>query len=79
MLPEIEEKLRMCPSLPSPPTIAAQIINLVHDPEVDIKKFTQLLRCDPALSSKILRIANSPVYPYPKKIENLHQAMMTSR
>lgn len=76
MLPEIEEKLRLCPSLPSPPTIAAQIINLVNDPEVDIKKFTDLLRCDPALSSKILRIANSPVYPYPKKIENLHQALM---
>ncbi|MGD9852394.1 MAG: HDOD domain-containing protein [Nitrospirales bacterium] len=76
MRPEIEEKLRLCPSLPSPPTIAAQIINLVNDPEVDIKKFTDLLRCDPALSSKILRIANSPVYPYPKKIENLHQALM---
>ncbi|MDR4494072.1 MAG: GGDEF domain-containing protein [Nitrospirales bacterium] len=76
MLPEIEEKLRSCPSLPSPPIIAAQIINLVNDPEVDIKKFTALLRCDPALSSKILRIANSPVYPYPKKIENLHQALM---
>lgn len=76
MRAEIEEKLRLCPSLPSPPTIAAQIINMVHDPEVDIKNFTDLLRCDPALSSKILRIANSPIYPYPKKIENLHQALM---
>ena len=76
MKPEIEEKLRLCTSLPSPPTIAAQIINLVNDPEVDIKKITALLHCDPALSSKILRIANSPIYPYPKKVENLHQALM---
>jgi len=76
MRAEIEEQLRSCSSLPSPPTIAAQIIALVNDSEVDIKQITSLLRCDPALSSKILRIANSPVYPYPKKIENLHQALM---
>jgi diguanylate cyclase (GGDEF)-like protein len=74
--PDIAEKLRACQTLPSPPTIAAEIITLVNEPEIDIKKFTALLACDPALSSKILRFANSPVYPYPKKIENLQQALM---
>lgn len=74
--PDIAEKLWACQTLPSPPTIAAEIITLVNEPEIDIKKFTALLACDPALSSKILRFANSPVYPYPKKIENLQQALM---
>lgn len=76
MTPELQAKLKACPNLPSPPTIALQIIALANDPESDFKKIIQLLSCDPALSSKILRIANSPIYPYVKKVENLHQALM---
>ena len=76
MTPELEEKLKSCPNLPSPPTIAIQIIQLANEPETDFKKIIKLLTCDPALASKILRIANSPIYPYVKKVENLHQALM---
>jgi len=76
MTPELQEKLKACPNLPSPPTIAVQIIKLANDPESDFKKIIQVLTCDPALASKILRIANSPIYPYVKKVENLHQALM---
>ena len=76
MTPELQAKLKACPNLPSPPTIAIQIISLANDPESDFKKLIQVLTCDPALASKILRIANSPMYPYAKKVENLHQALM---
>lgn len=76
MNPDIIKKLQSCPSLPSPPTIAMQIINLVNQPEIEVKDFTKLLNCDPALASKILRIANSGLYAYPKKVESLQQAIM---
>ncbi|MEX0830696.1 MAG: GGDEF domain-containing protein [Nitrospirales bacterium] len=76
MNPDLQAKLNACPNLPSPPIIAVQIIELANDPDSDFKKIIQLLSCDPALSSKILRIANSPLYPYVKKVENLHQALM---
>ncbi len=76
MTPELKEKLQSCPSLPSPTPIAVQIITLANEPEINIDRFIKILNCDPALASKILRIANSPVYPYSKKIENLHQAVM---
>ncbi len=76
MTPELEAKLQACPNLPSPPTIAVQIISLANDPEINFKRVIQVVNCDPALASKILRIANSPLYPYGKKVENLHQALM---
>ncbi len=76
MTPELKEKLQSCPSLPSPTPVAVQIITLANEPEVDFDRIIKILRCDPALASKILRIANSPLYPYGKKIENLHQAVM---
>ncbi len=76
MNPELEAKLKACPNLPSPPTVAVQIIELANEPEMDFKRIIQALNCDPALASKILRIANSPLYAYAKKVENLHQALM---
>lgn len=76
MTPELEKKLQSCPSLPSPTPVAVRIITLANEPEVDIDRIIKILHCDPALASKILRTANSPLYPYSKKIENLHQAVM---
>jgi diguanylate cyclase (GGDEF)-like protein len=76
MTPELKEKLQSCPSLPSPTPVAVQIITLANEPEIDLDRIIKILHCDPALASKILRIANSPLYPYCKKIENLHQAIM---
>ncbi|MDH5562905.1 MAG: GGDEF domain-containing protein [Nitrospirota bacterium] len=76
MNPELEKKLQACPNLPSPPTVAIQIIQLANQPDTDFQRIIELLNCDPALASKILRIANSPIYPYVKKVENLHQALM---
>jgi diguanylate cyclase (GGDEF)-like protein len=76
MNPELEAKLKACPNLPSPPAIAIQIVQLANEPEIDLDRIIHLLNSDPALSSKILRTANSPLYPYSKKIESLHQALM---
>ena len=76
MTPELAKKLQSCPSLPSPAPIAVRIITLANEPEVDLDHIIKILHCDPALASKILRTANSPLYPYSKKVENLHQAVM---
>ncbi len=76
MTPEIKKKLQSCPSLPTPTPIAVQIITLANEPEIDLHRFIGILNCDPALASKILRTANSSLYSYPKKIGNLHQAVM---
>ena len=76
MTPELEAKLKNCPNLPSPSAIALQIIQVANEPDVDFNQIIEILNCDPALSSKILRMANSPLYPYVKKVESLHQALI---
>ncbi|MDH3769536.1 MAG: GGDEF domain-containing protein [Nitrospirota bacterium] len=72
----LQEKLQSCPNLPSPPTIAVQILQLANEPEIDLKNLTKMLSCDPALACKILKMANSPIYAYSRKVDNLHQAVM---
>jgi diguanylate cyclase (GGDEF)-like protein len=73
---ELKERLQNCKGLPSPPGVATQIIALANDPEADIDQIAKVLSVDPATTTKILRIANSPMYAMQRKTENLRQALL---
>ena len=73
---EIEAKLRRSVNFPSPPGVATHIIELAQDPEIEMGKVAKALSMDSALSSKVLRIANSPLYAQRRKSENLRQALV---
>jgi diguanylate cyclase (GGDEF)-like protein len=74
--PEIEAQLRMSVNFPSPPGVATHIIELAQDPDIEMGKVAKALSMDSALSTKILRIANSPLYAQRRKSENLRQALV---
>jgi len=74
--PEIEAHLRSLVSFPSPPGVASHIIELARDPEIEMGKVAKVLSLDSALASKVLRIANSPLYAQRRKSENLRQALV---
>ena len=74
--PELERKLKTCRSLPSPPTFALKIIDLVNDPELDIDQAVKVFLLDPVIVSKILRIANSPLYASQRKVDTLQMAIL---
>ena len=76
MNPEIEAQLRLSVNFPSPPGVAAHIIELAQDPEIEMGKVAKALSMDSALSSKVLRIANSPLYAQRRKSDNLRQALV---
>lgn len=76
MNPEIEAHLRSLVNFPSPPGVATHIIELARDPEIEMGKVAKALSMDSALSSKVLRIANSPLYAQRRKSENLRQALV---
>jgi len=74
--PEIEAHLRSLVSFPSPPGVATRIIELARDPDIEMGKVAKALSLDSALSTKILRIANSPLYAQRRKSESLRQALV---
>ncbi len=74
--PELENRLRQCTNLPSPPGVAAQIIALGQDPVADMGRVADVVSVDPALTSKLFRVANSALYARQRKTENLRQAIM---
>ena len=76
MNPEIEAQLRRSVNFPSPPGVATHIIELAQDPDIEMGKVAKALSMDSALATKILRIANSPLYAQRRKSESLRQALV---
>ncbi len=75
MRPELENQLSICRNLPSPPGVALRIVELAQDPDVVLATAAEAISMDPALSARMLRIANSPLYASRRRVETLSQAL----
>ena len=73
---ELIIQLKNCKSLPTPPGVAEQIIELSAQPSSDVAILAEVVSLDPALTAKMLRLANSPLYARQGKVESLEQAVM---
>ena len=63
-------------SLPPFPAVALQLLSLLDDEEVPMKKIVGLLRIDPALSAEILRVSNSALYGLSRRIDSVSHAIV---
>ena len=68
-------RLGQCTDLPSPVGVAVRILELGQDPDVTLGDVAKVIGLDPALTAKLLRMANSPLYARQRKTENLRQAI----
>ncbi len=67
--------LKMKINLPSLPKIFSQIVEVMSNPLSSSKHFSDVIRKDPALSAKILKLANSAFYGYRSKIDTITTAV----
>lgn len=71
----IWDEITSCTTLPSPPGVAVELVNLAQHPDTQFEQVEQVVQLDPAISAKLLRLANSSFYARSCKIENLSQAI----
>ena len=60
--------------LPSLPEVALKIRKLAEDPDVNLNKMAEMISHDPALSARIMKIANSAFVGRGIHVNTLHQA-----
>ena len=70
------DRILTSPRLPSLPTIALEVIDLVQQRDVDIKKIAHTIGHDPALASKILKTVNSSFYAQQHSISTISHALV---
>jgi two-component system cell cycle response regulator len=69
-------RIQQCPTLPSLPSIAIQVLDLAQHEEVDIAEIARVISKDAALSSKILRTVNSSFYGRSQSVSQISQALV---
>jgi len=60
--PKLEKLLKTAPNLPSLPGVAVELLTECRRPDVDIDRIAELLARDPALSAKVVGVANSSAF-----------------
>ncbi|MGB7343823.1 MAG: GGDEF domain-containing protein [Pirellulaceae bacterium] len=73
---DILETILRNPSIPSPPTVAARILELVAQPETKMDELAEVLGADPKVSARIIAYCNSPVVGSRREIASLSQAVV---
>ncbi len=63
-------------NLPSPPTVALEVLRITRDDGADVQDLNRVLAIDPALSARILKLANSALYRRGAAVTSLEAATM---
>ncbi len=72
----LQAQLALCRDLPTLPAVAVQVLQLANQPDCDLAELADILSNDPALATKMLRVANSAIYGRRRRTDNLRQALV---
>lgn len=61
--------------LPSLPEVALKVRDTAEDPDATIKQLTDIISRDSALSTRIIRVVNSPLLRAPQEVRDLSMAV----
>jgi diguanylate cyclase (GGDEF)-like protein len=61
--------------MPTSPALAARILELIRDPKSNAADFGRVLRTDPALSTRLLRLANSAAFAQRSAVTTVERAV----
>jgi putative nucleotidyltransferase with HDIG domain len=74
--PEIQKALSRLTEIGSLPEITTKIVQVVEDPKSTAQDMHDIVKNDPALAMKILKVVNSAFYGLPSQISSLDRAIV---
>ncbi len=72
----MKAKILSAGDLPTLPAIALEVGRLAQNPLTGMSDLVRIIRTDPPLTAKILRVANSAFYGMSRRIESLNMALV---
>ena len=72
---DFQSVVRSIGDLPPIPAVAAKVMELLGDPNVDYAKLGEAVSNDPAVSARLLKVANSSFYSMSREIKTLDHAV----
>lgn len=75
MTQQIDQLIKKEIQFPSLPGIAVEILDIVNKDDAPLTQLGEVIAVDPALSAKMLKVANSSLFSGNREISNLNRAM----
>lgn len=72
---EAVEKFATNDCLPSLPEVAVRLLQIADEDQPDYLQIAQIIRTDPAISGKILKVTNSALFAFRQKTESIEEAL----
>lgn len=73
---EVKKKLRKLEGLPTLPPIVQKLNAMIEDERVSLNQIAEVIEKDQVITTKVLRLANSAFYGFPRKVSTVNQAIM---
>ncbi|MEE9295265.1 MAG: HDOD domain-containing protein [Phycisphaerae bacterium] len=74
--PIVDEALARCGDIATLPEVTAKIIELVEDHNSSARQMHEVIKTDPALSARMLKVVNSAFYGLPGQIASVDRAIV---
>ena len=73
---QVRERIENITALPTIPKVLNKLLAVIENPRVSLNEISNFISGDPALTTKVLRMVNSPVYGFPGRISSVNQAVI---
>ncbi len=73
---ELRSQIERIDTLPTIPGVLRKLLAVIERPRVSISEIGGFIANDPVLTSRVLKVVNSPIYGFPGRISSLNQALI---
>ncbi|OPY74426.1 MAG: phosphodiesterase [Syntrophorhabdus sp. PtaU1.Bin058] len=73
---DLRAKIENINTLPTIPGVLKRLLGVIENPKVSLNEISNFISNDPALTTKVLKMVNSPVYGFPGRISSVNQAVI---
>ncbi len=72
----LRDKIENINALPTIPKVLKKLLGVIENPKISLNEISSFIANDPALTIKVLKMVNSPIYGFPGRISSVNQAVI---
>jgi putative nucleotidyltransferase with HDIG domain len=73
---KLREQIERIDTLPTVPVILKKLLGVIENPKVSLNEIGSFISNDPVLTSRVLKMVNSPIYGFPCRIYSVNQSLI---
>ncbi len=72
----LRSQIERIDTLPTIPSVLRKLLVVIENPKISLTEVGNFIASDPVLTSRVLKMVNSPIYGFPGRISSVQQALI---